>query len=87
MQIAHAHYFLDVFVFSECSSVECPTELASKNYINFERIIPISAKNKDNIEDVKIAIREVLDDHAERQLNVDDKLSRFLNEQMKSRIV
>lgn len=73
--------------FSDCSNTECPAELASKNYINFERIIPISAKNEENIQDVKTAIRDVLDDYAERQLTIDDKLSKFLNEQMKNKIV
>jgi len=71
----------------ECSENECPPELASKNYIDFERIIPISAKNKENIRDVKTAIRDVLDEYAEKQLNPDDKLSRYLNEQLKSKIV
>lgn len=73
--------------FSDCSNDECPADLASKNYIKFERIIPISAKDQDNVDSVKTAIRDVLDDYAERQLNVDDRLSRFLNEQSKSRIV
>lgn len=72
---------------SDCSSSDCPAELVSKNYINFERIIPISAKNEENIADVKTAVRDVLDDYAERQLQPDDKLSRFLNEQMEHRIV
>lgn len=61
--------------------------MTSNKYMNFERIIPISAKNEENIKDVKIAVRDVLDEYAERQLNPDDKLSRFLNEQMRHKIV
>lgn len=61
--------------------------MTSNKYINFERIIPISAKNEENIKDVKIAVRDVLDEYAERQLEPDDKLSRFLSEQMQKRIV
>ncbi|XP_037034111.1 GTP-binding protein 10 homolog [Bradysia coprophila] len=71
----------------DCSDAECPTDLASKNYIKFERIIPISAKDNDNVTSVKTAIRDVLDDYAERQLMIDDRLSRLLNEQSQSKIV
>lgn len=74
-------------LFEDCADNECPAELASKNYINFERIIPLSAKNEENINDVKTAVRDVLDDYAERQLIADDRLSRFLNEQMQNKIV
>ncbi|KAJ6633045.1 GTP-binding protein 10 like, partial [Pseudolycoriella hygida] len=71
----------------DCSNSECPEELASKNYMNFERVIPISAKNDENIQEVKRSIRNVLDDYAERSLQPNDKLTRYINEQLKSRIV
>lgn len=43
---------------------ECPEELLSENYLNFDEIIPISAKTKHNVEEVKDTIRNVLDKHA-----------------------
>lgn len=46
----------------------CPPEIRPTKLINFERIIPISAKDILNIKDVKIQVREVLDDVAERNL-------------------
>lgn len=45
---------------------ECPDELLSKRFFNFERIIAISAQQSTNIVDVKDAIRDVLDEQAER---------------------
>lgn len=50
------------FLISEC---ECPDELKSKKYFDFERIITISAKEQTKIDNVRAAIREVLDEKAE----------------------
>lgn len=54
--------------------------------MHFERIIPISAKDEKNIVEVKTAVRDVLDEYAEKQLNEDDFLSRVLSEQLRNKI-
>ncbi|XP_019528385.3 GTP-binding protein 10 homolog [Aedes albopictus] len=51
----------------------CPEELIPKQIINFERIIPISAKSVTEIDKVKVAVREVLDAKAEERLRSDAK--------------
>lgn len=47
---------------------ECPPELRSSQLLRFERIIPISAHELRNIDEAKRAIRDVLDESAEREL-------------------
>ncbi|XP_065072687.1 GTP-binding protein 10 homolog [Ochlerotatus camptorhynchus] len=51
----------------------CPEELVPKQLVNLERIIPISAKNVKEIDKVKQAIREVLDEKAAELLSEDAK--------------
>ncbi|XP_055638188.1 GTP-binding protein 10 homolog [Toxorhynchites rutilus septentrionalis] len=53
----------------------CPEELIPTQLINFERIIPISAKSVTEIDKVKQSIREVLDEKAEQKMRdvLDDK--------------
>lgn len=60
------YYFLD-------GLQHCPEELVPKQLINLERIIPISAKNVKEIDKVKQAIRDVLDEKAAEQLREDAK--------------
>lgn len=56
---------------------ECPEEIRPEKLMNFERIIPISAKCKKEIDKVKAQIREVLDLAHERSL--EDKGDDFEN--------
>ncbi|XP_055849287.1 GTP-binding protein 10 homolog [Episyrphus balteatus] len=51
---------------------ECPEEIRPTKLINFERVIPISAINSARINQVKVNLREVLDELAERELPVDE---------------
>lgn len=46
----------------------CPEELRPSKFLEFEQIIPISARNIKEIEKVKNAIRDVLDVYAEKRL-------------------
>lgn len=50
---------------------ECPPDMLSKRFINFDRILEISAKDNLHIDEVKRMIRDVLDEHAERKLLLD----------------
>lgn len=47
---------------------DCPEELLSDEYIKFDEIQVISAKNETNIETVKQSIRDTLDKYAEARL-------------------
>lgn len=51
---------------------ECPTELRSERLMKFERIVAVSARELFNIETAKRAIRDVLDESAERELREAD---------------
>ncbi|XP_055908852.1 GTP-binding protein 10 homolog [Eupeodes corollae] len=51
---------------------ECPEEIRPTKLINFERVIPISAINSARINQVKVNLREVLDELAERELPLDE---------------
>lgn len=51
---------------------ECPEELVPEQFIHFDQIIPISAKEKISTENVKAAIRETLYLHADRTLALND---------------
>lgn len=52
---------------------ECPTNMLSKRFINFDRILEISAKDNLFVDDVKRMIRDVLDEYAERKLLHENK--------------
>lgn len=62
---------------------ECPNELRPEKLLEFERIIPISAKNCKEIDKVKNCVRDVLDAEAEKQLNLIDES--ILYEKLKER--
>lgn len=47
---------------------DCPPELRSERLLRFERIVAISAQERRNIDEVTRAIRGVLDEAAEREL-------------------
>lgn len=55
---------------------DCPEELLSDEYIKFDDIHVISAKNSINVDSVKQSIRDVLDKYAEERLNkeIEEKL-------------
>lgn len=66
---------------------ECPKEIKPENLIKFDRVIPISAKSKVEVDRVKDSIREVLDSVAEQKRleeeadrKFDDKIERKLRE-------
>lgn len=64
---------------------ECPDEIRPKQLMKFERIIPISAKTRTEIDKVKFQVRDVLDLANERKLeemedDLDAKLARRLRE-------
>lgn len=59
---------------------QCPPELRPKKLLEFERIIPISAKNIKEIGKVKSSLRDVLDIAAEKQLSIADDLTFKLKE-------
>lgn len=63
---------------------ECPEEIRPTELLNFERIIPISAKNRKEIDKVKENIRSVIDDAHNRTIDEtrdpEEKLSRRLRE-------
>lgn len=67
---------------------ECPEDLLSEKFINFDEIITISAKKQYKIDEVKEAIRNVMDKYALKQLedsnrsaeNRTDKLQSIWNE-------
>lgn len=48
---------------------ECPAELVSDRFIQFDDIHVISAKNEIGIDNVKTSIRQTLDKYAEEKLN------------------
>lgn len=52
---------------------ECPEELISENFINFDEIMAISAKEGRGVDEVKGAIRNVLDKHALKRLEESTK--------------
>lgn len=58
-------FWSNIYFFKDCAK-ECPEQLLSKRYFDFERIIAISAQQGTNVTNVKDAVRDVLDDHAER---------------------
>lgn len=60
------------FIFAAHRS-ECPEELVSEKFLHFDEIIPISAKTHFKIDQVKDAIRNVLDKHALQQMEESSK--------------
>lgn len=62
---------------------ECPEELVSDKYLNFDEIIAISAKTNHKVDAVKEAIRNVLDKHALKQ--VEENIEKE-NERKKNRL-
>lgn len=61
---------------------ECPSNMASKRYMSFDRILEISAKDNLGIDVLKRAIRDVLDEHAERnRLQEDDSSAASANKE------
>lgn len=64
---------------------ECPEELRPQKLINFDRIIPISAKCNKEIDKVKYQVRDVLElanerEYEESNFDVDLKIERKLRE-------
>lgn len=64
---------------------ECPEELRPQKLINFDRIIPISAKCNKEIDKVKKQVREILEldnerEYDESNFDVDSKIERKLRE-------
>ncbi|EDS36461.1 claudin 12 [Culex quinquefasciatus] len=71
----------------------CPEELVPRQLINLERVIPISAKSVTEIDKVKRAIREVLDEKAEEKLreqnaaeSVDDDSETRRDQQLRGKL-
>lgn len=64
---------------------ECPPELRPEQLIQFERIIPISAKCKTEINKVKVQIRDVLEAANERKILEynDDEAERSLEKKLR----
>lgn len=56
---------------------DCPTEIRPENLLKFDRVIPISAKSKTEIDKVKEGIRSVLDVAAEQKRLEDEVDQRF----------
>lgn len=62
---------------------KCPSEIRPEKLLKFEKIIPISAKNNENIELVKQSLREVLDNWAAaKNLPSDEEIKKTLKEQI-----
>lgn len=63
---------------------QCPPEIRPEKLLKFEKIIPISAKNNDNIELVQKTLREVLDNWAavKNDLPNDEEIKKTLREQI-----
>lgn len=62
---------------------ECPEEIRPEQLITFERIIPISAKDNKEVDKVKSAVRQVLEEVYEtnrEEPDFDEKLSKKLRE-------
>lgn len=59
---------IEFFFLSAAHRHECPEELVSDKLIHFDEIIPISAKAHYKVDEVKEAIRNVLDKHALKRL-------------------
>lgn len=62
---------------------ECPEEIRPEQLIRFDRIIPISAKDRKEIDKVKLQVREVLDLASEREqkeFDPDERLAKKLRE-------
>lgn len=63
---------------------ECPEEIRPTELLNFDRVIPISAKHRKEIDKVTHNIREVIDEAHDREINEnidpDEKLSKRLRE-------
>lgn len=56
---------------------ECPKELVPNKFLQFERVIPISAKNIKEIDKVKFVAREVLDEFAAKRIEPKDSTELF----------
>ncbi|XP_055593048.1 GTP-binding protein 10 homolog [Uranotaenia lowii] len=63
----------------------CPDELIPKQLIQLDRVIPISAKSMTEVDKVKRAIREVLDEKAEQKLQ-EERDERLLQEQLRGKL-
>lgn len=63
---------------------QCPEEIRPTELLNFDRVIPISAKNRKEIDKVTENIRDAIDEAHNRAIddssNPDEKLSRRLRE-------
>lgn len=62
---------------------QCPEEIRPQKLLKFEKIIPISAKDSQNIEYVQHTLREVLDEWAAvKHLPSEDEIKKRLQEQV-----
>lgn len=55
--------------FSTAHTTDCPEELLSNRFIQFDDVHVISAKHEIGIDNVKASIRQTLDKYAEQKLN------------------
>lgn len=65
------YFVTNLFLFSKNIEHldECPEQLVPEEVIKFSEILTISAKTRTGIDDVKLAIRTVLDEYAKQNLS------------------
>lgn len=63
---------------------ECPEEIRPSMLLNFDRIIPISAKFKKEVEKVQAGVREVIETNTEIQK--DEELQEEINEKLQKKL-
>lgn len=71
------YHYVCILLIAE-KSLKVPEELRSKEYVNFEAVVPISAKNKDNVDELTAQMRHVIDkyDLIEKDEEIQQQLAR-----------
>lgn len=64
---------------------QCPEEIRPKKMLDFDKIIPVSAKNYARVDLVKIELRNILDRIAEQSLDHSQSSLKMLHEKVEER--